>query len=88
MSTHDSTSPFTHSPSPWQCEGEAFWFVGYISSKKGYPPPAAFGDAERDSPFSDAKASGDYHGGLTSLMLIRYKETPVGVYSHVNFPVL
>ena len=91
MSTHNSASLFDdrNVPSPWECNGEAFWFFGYISPKKGeYPPHAAFDNPERESLFSDAKASGDYHGGLTSLMLIRYKESPVGVYSYINFHVL
>ena len=89
MSTPNSASPFVDVPSPWQCNGDAFWFVGYIRPKKGeYPPPAAFGDTERASSFSDANITGDYHGGLASLMLIRYKETPVGVYSYIKFHVL
>ena len=89
MSTHNSAYPFFNAPSPWGCKGEAFWFFGYISPKKGeYPPPAAFGSSEGSSSFSDAKATGEYHGGLTSLMLIRYKDTPVGVYFYITFPVL
>ena len=89
MSTPNSASPFVDAPVPWGCNGEAFWFVGYFSSKKGkYPPPAAFGSIERESSFSDAQGTGDYHGGLASLMLIRYKETPVGVYSYIKFHML
>ena len=89
MSTNTGSSPFADVPSPWECHGEAIWFCSYISPKKGeYPPPAAFGDTEQSSQFSDAKATGDYHGGLTSLMLIRYKDTPVGVYPHSDFQVL
>ena len=90
MSTTNSAPSFDDVPAPWtQCVGEAFWFFGYISSKKGeYPPSAAFGDTEQSSQFSDAKATGDYHGGLTSLMLIRCKDTPVGVCPHSNFQVL
>ena len=90
MSAPESASPFAEAPAPWkQCVGEAFWFFGYISSKKGeYPPPSAFGDSERASQFSDAKSTGDYHGGLTSLLIIRYKNTPVGVYSYGGFQVL
>ena len=89
MSTHNSAFPFVDAPSPWECHGEAFWFFVYISSKKGeYPSPAAFVSSERGSSFSDADATGEYHGGLTSLMLIRYKDTPVGVYSYIMFPVL
>ena len=88
MSVPESASPFADAPAPWQCVGEAFWFFGYITSKKGeYPPPAAFGESERDSQFSDAKATGEYHGGLTSLLIIRYKNTPVGVYSTSDFQV-
>ena len=86
MSVPESASPFSDAPAPWQCVGEAFWFFGYITSKKGeYPPPADFGDTERTTSFSDAKTTGEYHGGLTSLMLIRYKKTPVGVYSYIKF---
>ena len=89
MSTNTGSSPFADVPSPWECKGEAFWFFGYISPKEGeYPPSAAFDNSEIASPFSDAKVTGDYHGGLTALMLIRYKETPVGVYSYIIFPVL
>lgn len=77
----EGASQFADAPAPWHCSGDAFWFFGYISSKKGlYPPPSAFNDTERASPFADANASGDYHGGLTSLMLVKYKDTPVGAY--------
>ena len=85
MSTHDSASPFVYVPSPWQCKGEAFWFPGYINPKKGeHLQPVAFSDPERASRSPDTKATGDYHGGLTSLMLVRYKETPVGMYPYVS----
>ena len=88
MSAHESPCPFVDVPAPWQCHGEAFCFFGYISSKTDeYPPPAAFGESERDSQFCDAKATGEYHGGLTSLLIIRYKETPVGVCSSSDFKV-
>ncbi|KAK7691486.1 hypothetical protein QCA50_004885 [Cerrena zonata] len=84
MSVPEGASPFADAPAPWHCSGEAFWFFGHISSKKGsYPPSSAFNDAEAASSFSDAKASGEYHGGLTSLMLVRYKDTPVGPYDEL-----
>lgn len=73
------TSPFPDAPAPWSCKGEAFWFFGYFSPPKGYyPPKSAFSDLEGASEFADPNVTGVYKGGLTTIMVVRYKETPVG----------
>lgn len=75
------TTPFEDVPAPWQCKGESFWFFGHAGGGRDkYPPPAAFGDMERATAWSDPTLTGDYKGGLTSIMIVRYQDTPVGEY--------
>lgn len=79
MSELEGSSPFPEAPSPWSCKGEAFWFFGYFSPPKGYyPPKSAFSDLEGASDFVEGGATGIYKGGLTTIMIVRYSETPVG----------
>ena len=85
----DDTHPkpdhsFPVAPAPWKCKGEFFWFLGFASSSTPYPPRDAFNDLEADSSCSDPKVTGEYRGGLTHIMVVRYKETPVGTSSLFN----
>lgn len=76
----ETSSPFLDAPAPWLCKGEAFWFFGYFSPPKGYyPPKSAFSDLEGSSSFANPEVTGTYKGGLTTIMVIRYKESPVGM---------
>jgi len=84
MAPTTSQSPFPEAPAPWHCKGECFTFFTYIHAKRGaYPPPAAFEDLERDSAFADPTASGNWKGGLASVFIIRYKDTPIGPYDEL-----
>lgn len=71
-------SPFEDVPAPWDCKGEAFWFNAYIRPTGNAPPPASFGELEQTAAFSDSASSGEYKGGLASVMVVRYRDTPVG----------
>ena len=74
-----AATPFPEALAPWTCKGEAFWFFGYFNPPKGYyPPQSAFSDLEGASNFIDPAVTGTYKGGLNTIMVVRYTETPVG----------
>ena len=73
--------PFLVAPSPWLCKGELFWFFDY-SWGKSYPGKVQFSDFEAASPWTDPQETGGYEGGIQYLMIIRYKDTPVGMSRH------
>lgn len=53
--------------------------VGYKSATKGsYPSPATFSNLERASSYADPTVTGQFKGGLNTIMIVRYSETPVG----------
>lgn len=74
-----SKVPFSELPAPWTCRGECFWFPTYVHAKRGtYPSPAAFGELEQGTAFADPTVAGDYEGGLASVIVFRYTDTPAG----------
>lgn len=70
--------PFTSVPGPWTCKGECFWLFGYTRTSEPRPGPPAFSPLEGASQFADPARSGEYKGGLTSVMIARYTDSPVG----------
>ena len=75
--------PFPEAAAPWKCKGEAFWFFGYDKGAE-YPPPSYFSPLERTSTFGDPEVTGKFKGGLSSLMVVRYAESPVGMWPLVS----
>lgn len=58
------------------------WFFGHINaSKEKYLPSAAFDSLEENSQWTDPTVTGEYKGGLTNIMIVRYADTPVGQYT-------
>lgn len=70
-------------PAPWvNLQASGFVFINYNSSTT--PPSAAAYDAlEGNSDFASPSASGEFAGGLCSIFLLRYTETPVGPYDEL-----
>ncbi|PSS29781.1 hypothetical protein PHLCEN_2v2929 [Hermanssonia centrifuga] len=79
----DISDYFQLVPVPWKCKGESFVFATYISKKASYPSNASFNPLEAGSSFADPAVTGEFHGGLGMIMVIRYKETPVGSYDEL-----
>lgn len=84
---HDSPeTPFPIAPSPWDdLKADVFATVGWASVSDGLPV-GSFGPLEENSSFSDPEASGEFKGGLCSVMILRYHQTPVGklVYNYIS----
>jgi len=60
------------------------WFFGHINaSKEKYLPSAAFDSLEENSQWTDPTVTGEYKGGLTNIMIVRYADTPVGPYDEL-----
>ncbi|KAJ3479950.1 hypothetical protein NLI96_g8694 [Meripilus lineatus] len=82
--TSENPHSFTEAPAPWPCRGEVLWLSGYSSPASGeYPHDSAFNDLERSSSYADPNISGQFRGGLNSIMIIRYSDTPVGPYDEI-----
>lgn len=75
--TTTSDVPFIDAPAPWELGGEAFWLFGYSNGKQ-FPSPAQYPSLERTHSFASAEESGAYKGGLCSVMIVRYRTSPVG----------
>lgn len=69
--------PFPEAPAPWKCKGESFWFFGYAKGTD-YPGLSFFNPLEGASTFAAENVTGKFKGGLTSILVVRYTESPVG----------
>lgn len=81
-----SAQDFKQAPAPWHCSAQiyAMYFVAKAeggSAKKDLEA-VAYSPLERASYFASAEA-GTLVGGLASLMLVRYADTPVGPYDEL-----
>ncbi|KAH8881483.1 hypothetical protein GQ53DRAFT_511554 [Thozetella sp. PMI_491] len=72
-----------HAPPPWTCKATVynvyFWTSKHVAANF---PAKAYSPLEGQSDFASAEF-GKPIGGLTSLQLIRYTETPVGPYDEL-----
>ena len=81
-----STTPFRELPGLWDCKGESFLLYGRISSN-AYPGPMHFSPLERNSDFASPERSGEFRGGLASVMVVRYSESPAGEYNVMSVKI-
>jgi hypothetical protein len=88
-----STIPSKYSlvPAPWILKAEAYWFVLAMFGKSSETlPPGNFDPLEVRSK-ELAEEPGAWKGGPSMIMLLRYKESPVGpceyytVHAHSHF---
>lgn len=81
MSTDNAA--ITPAPAPWKCRATVYSAVFWVSASQVSSPDfnkAAYAPLERDAPFA---MSGKPEGGLATVMLVRYKDTPVGSYDEM-----
>jgi hypothetical protein len=62
---------------PWKLKAEAWWFILSLNASAGKLAEGNFAPLEVQSK-QLAEEAGVYRGGLSVVMLIRYKESPVG----------
>ncbi|SPN98634.1 uncharacterized protein DNG_01679 [Cephalotrichum gorgonifer] len=76
-----------HVPPPWKLKGTVYCFMYWIpaSQAKDFPIDIAYSPLERSSSFAVGSASGKPKGGLASVMVLRYRESPVGAYDEIIF---
>ena len=75
-------SPIPSVPPPWTLKGTVYTFMLYVPTKQISTIPHSFlsSPLEKDSLLLKA---GEYLGGLASVQIIRYTETPVGPYDEL-----
>lgn len=72
----------TRAPAPWRCRATVYSAVFWVSSSQAKAPgfkEAAYAPLERGAPFG----AGSPEGGIGTIMLIRYHDTPVGTYDEM-----
>jgi hypothetical protein len=66
----------SHVPAPWTTESECWLLTVFLGSKL---PEGVYDPLEASSSaFANSKEAGKFEGGLGMIMIVRYKETPVG----------
>ena len=76
--------PFRIAPPPWTCKCTAYVLPFFYSASSGLPTDLAYAPLEAaTSSFSSQAEAGSYKGGLCSLQIIRYTDTPVGSYDEM-----
>ncbi|KAJ8131355.1 hypothetical protein O1611_g2271 [Lasiodiplodia mahajangana] len=93
MSEISKNEPISPAPPPWKLKGTvyilSFWnsktlpTEGPGGDKIQGPPAIAYSPLEAKSSFADPTVSGEYLGGLSQIMVIRYTESPVGPYDEL-----
>jgi len=75
-----SPSPIPSAPAPWTLKGTVYHFLFYVTpSQAKNLPSMIYSPLEGGSSFAAAKAV----GGLGSIQIIRYSESPVGPYDEM-----
>jgi len=73
--------PFTVATAPWKCKGDTYWIPYYTT---GPLPEDAYAPLEANTPsFSSPSHAGEFRGGLGTIQVVRYHETPVGRYDEL-----
>ncbi|KAF3923313.1 hypothetical protein ABW21_db0202909 [Orbilia brochopaga] len=67
-------------PGPWECTGEMWWFLSYSLTSKINVHPGAINPLD----FADGVNDG-FAGGPGLIMIVRYKDSPVGSYDELLF---
>ncbi|BEJ17121.1 hypothetical protein CspHIS471_0605220 [Cutaneotrichosporon sp. HIS471] len=78
----EQNAAITLAPAPWRCRASVYTAVFWVSPSQTTSPgfkEATYAPLERSSPFADAMPE----GGLASIMIIRYHQTPVGAYDEM-----
>ncbi|PSR80234.1 hypothetical protein BD289DRAFT_414644 [Coniella lustricola] len=89
----DNTNPLPRdiiiAPAPWICKAQVYALYFYSSRPSPSSsstalalPPVAYSPLEAASFFASPEA-GDFVGGLGSIMVVRYLDTPVGPYDEL-----
>jgi len=82
--TQDLPSPnYPIAPAPWQCRGQAFWFLLHNSSTT--PLPSEFHDPRDYTSTANANDNSNFAGGLGMIQVVRYTDTPVGPYDELLY---
>ena len=74
--TNASNEPYVVAPAPWDLQAETAYLVPMIDLSPDLPDKA-WSPLERNSSFA---SSGTFVAGTGLLMIIRYKDSPVGPY--------
>ncbi|KXJ85935.1 hypothetical protein Micbo1qcDRAFT_220050 [Microdochium bolleyi] len=74
--TNESTEPYIEAPAPWDLEAETAYIVPMLGVLPDLPVKA-FAPLERTSSYA---TSGTCLAGVGLMMVIRYKDSPVGPY--------
>lgn len=78
-----ANAAITAAPAPWACRATVYSAVFWVSASQAADPgfsAAAYAPLERDAPFG---RDGAPEGGLATVMLVRYQDTPVGAYDEM-----
>lgn len=80
-STNDGIPSIPEVPGPWTLKGTVYTFFYYCTSSelKNVPTSLLYSPLEAESSFATGKAV----GGLCSIQVIRYTESPVGPYDEM-----
>lgn len=79
-----ANAAITHAPAPWSCRATVYSAVFWVSASQTTQPgfnEAIYAPLEKEAPF--ATDSGKPEGGLATVMLVRYQNTPVGSYDEM-----
>jgi hypothetical protein len=72
-----------NAPAPWACRLDNYWISfclkGPLSANVYDPLEASF------PPFSDPAVAGAFKGGLGTIQIVRYHESPLGTYNELIF---
>ena len=69
----------TEVPSPWDLDGNAYWFL-YTNSAS---TPLSEGHYDPHEKIAADGSEGVFKGGLASVLVYRYKNSPVGPYDEL-----
>jgi hypothetical protein len=67
--------PVPHFLAPWNLKSECYWLFLTLKSL----PVGLYDPLEASSDACAGKDAGEFKGGLGIIMIVRYKDTPVGM---------
>ena len=74
------THPVPRSLAPWTTKSECYWLFVTLKSL----PPGLYDPLEAGSDQCVGDKAGAFKGGLGCIMIVRYSETPVGMYFEIG----
>jgi hypothetical protein len=81
MAESEPPPGITSAPSPWLNLPVSIYLLPFIAS-----PPLldyAYAPLEAASPFGNEETSGKFKGGLSTIQIVRYRDSPVGAYDEL-----